>query len=121
MNCAVGTFNNGKKIFLAAGKDADCYIYLLKMSSKKQTNDGPNEGKGAIICRRACFTRHLFLVGGDAENLRRRRHSSNAANGDVRAHRTDASSPNSHDGIETNYSDLEFTVQTIQSVQTDFR
>ena len=43
MNCTVGSFNNGKKIFLAAGQDADCYIYLLKMSSSKQKNGGPND------------------------------------------------------------------------------
>ena len=39
MNCAVGSFNSGKRIFLAAGKDADCYIYQIKLGTKSSTNE----------------------------------------------------------------------------------
>lgn len=31
MNSSVGSLGNGKRIFLAAGKDADCYIYQVKL------------------------------------------------------------------------------------------
>jgi hypothetical protein len=31
MNTAIGSFNNGKRIFLAAGKDDECEIYQIKL------------------------------------------------------------------------------------------
>jgi len=39
MNCAMGSLNNGKRIFLAVGRDENCHIYQLKLDTRKHIRD----------------------------------------------------------------------------------
>ncbi len=34
MNSAIGSLNNGKRIFLATGKDSECEIFQIKLQPK---------------------------------------------------------------------------------------
>jgi len=44
MNTAIGSFNNGKRIFLAAGKDANCHIYQIKLQPRGTSAADDNPG-----------------------------------------------------------------------------
>lgn len=43
MNSSVGSLGNGKRIFLAAGKDADCYIYQVKLRPRDKDAGIPRQ------------------------------------------------------------------------------
>jgi hypothetical protein len=45
MNCGVGSFSNGKRIFLATGQNADCYIYQVKLGTKSSADEATSQDK----------------------------------------------------------------------------
>jgi prolactin regulatory element-binding protein len=100
MNCAVGSFDQKKRLFLAAGKDADCDIYQLKLSSRKNIllNDG-DSGKS----------------GENSAARKRKARSNSNSNGSVKPSPT----PKSGSTVESP-TDLAFDIQAVLNVTTDF-
>lgn len=44
MNCALGSYNNGKRIFLATGQNENCYVYQIKLSTGTPSSKNGNTG-----------------------------------------------------------------------------
>jgi len=98
MNSAIGSLGNGKRFYLAAGKDADCYIYQVKLRprDKQAATKTPDTDK-------------------ENANLRQR----NVANGKP-ASSNETEESTQQELNETFAGDLVFDIQTVVSAQTDF-
>lgn len=100
MNCAVGSFDPKKRLFLAAGKDGDCDIYQLKFKRLTSTGNRTSDD------------------GGSGEAFSRKRKKSNAtSNGTVKSPENVSKSTNS---VESGPSDLAFDIQNLLNIKTDF-
>jgi hypothetical protein len=49
MNSAIGSFNNGKRIFLAAGRDSECHIYQIKLQPRVPGGSGGSKGTRELM------------------------------------------------------------------------
>lgn len=120
MNSSIGSLGNGKRMFLAAGKDADCHIYQIKLRPRdKETGMMCWNYNKYIIDWVALnkwlrhFTKSDAKSAKDNPGLRQR----NIANGKPANMKDDANS----DPADAFAGDLVFDIQAITNVQTDFR
>jgi len=104
MNCAMGSLNNGKRIFLAAGRDENCQIYQLRLGSKSQGREA--ESKELIPPVNEDDT---------SESKMRKRQKSGQSNGEIPNRKKGSPVKRSAENTE-----FVFDIKALEFVQTDF-